>query len=65
MAVAMQRLTPRDRELIERRFVREDDYDTIARDLEMKVNAVYVAVHRAVSRLGELVREHEIPPEGV
>jgi len=64
IAAAMQRLAPRDRELIERRFMREDDYDTIGRDLEMNVNAVYVAVHRAVSRLGDLVREADAPPEG-
>ena len=71
IGAAMARLSPRDRDLVERKFVQDQDYVTIARELGMQTNAVYVAIHRALARLHSAVHEADhtdphaaVPPGG-
>jgi len=54
---AVARLDARDRELIALRYGADLKAKDIARLLEMKPNAVEVALHRAVARLRELMGE--------
>ena len=54
---AVAELEDRDRELIERRYLNEEECAEIARDLGMKLNAFYVALHRALGRLGSVLEE--------
>jgi RNA polymerase sigma factor (sigma-70 family) len=60
LAVAFARLAERDRELLALRFAGDLTARQIAQILELKTNAVEVALHRALARLrAEL--EHETP----
>jgi len=59
---AVERLSPRDREIVRRRVELEQSHDEIAAALGMTANAVAVAWHRINERLIRLVRELEQPP---
>jgi RNA polymerase sigma-70 factor (ECF subfamily) len=56
---AVARLPERDRELIALRYGADLSARQIAEQLEMKTNAVEVALHRALKRLGAVLDEPE------
>lgn len=66
LATALARLDDRDRELIGLRYGADLSARTIAALLDLKTNAVEVALHRAKARLrAELEREGERRPSGL
>lgn len=63
---AMGRLEPKDRELIALRYGADLKAREIAELLDLKTNAVEVALHRAVARLrADVEGEAKNPPSGV
>jgi RNA polymerase sigma-70 factor (ECF subfamily) len=59
LAAAVARLSPRDRELIALRYGSDLRSREIGKLLDMKVNAVEVALHRALDRLRALIEDPE------
>jgi RNA polymerase sigma-70 factor (ECF subfamily) len=55
IALALARLLPRDRELIDRRYLQEQTYEDIAAALGISVNNVGVALARAKRRLKQVL----------
>jgi RNA polymerase sigma factor (sigma-70 family) len=53
--VALPRLTPRDREIIQRRHFQEESYKEIAAGMELSVNQVGVYLGRAEKRLAKFL----------
>jgi RNA polymerase sigma factor (sigma-70 family) len=64
LARAVERLDERDRELIALRYGADLTAKQIAAQLEMKTNAVEVALHRALGRLRRELAESE-PPDSM
>jgi RNA polymerase sigma factor (sigma-70 family) len=64
LARAIERLDQRDRELVALRYGADLTAKQIAAELEMKTNAVEVALHRALGRLRRELAEPE-PPDSM
>lgn len=58
LKAALDKLSDRDRDLIHRRYYREETYREIADALGMTVNHVGVALFRAESRLKLILKKH-------
>ena len=54
---AREALPERDRRLIQLRFVEDKDYDAITAELELSPGAARKAVHTAIARLRERLRQ--------
>lgn len=54
---ALQNLSPRDRELIERKHSEEQSYKEIAKAMHLTVNNIGVALSRAEKRLRQILRK--------
>jgi RNA polymerase sigma-70 factor (ECF subfamily) len=59
---AVARLEPRDRDLIALRYGADLTARQIAEELDLRTNAVEVALHRALGRLRETIGEPGDPP---
>jgi RNA polymerase sigma factor (sigma-70 family) len=57
LVAAMDKLGPRDRDVLERRWIREEPVSEIAEALGVKDNAVHQALHRALRNLRAQLRE--------
>ena len=57
LVAAMDKLGPRDREVLDRRWIREESVSQIAAALSVNDNAVHQALHRALRNLRAQLRE--------
>jgi RNA polymerase sigma-70 factor, ECF subfamily len=62
--LAVAKLTPRQAEVFWLRFVEEMSYEDIAAQLELRVSAVGVLIHKVRKRLRELTQENVCPRGG-
>lgn len=63
LAQCLEQVTGRSRQLLELRYAGDMDLPQIARQLQMKPNAVYVALHRARHLLRECIRRRLNRPD--
>jgi RNA polymerase sigma-70 factor (ECF subfamily) len=62
LLAAMDRLGPKDRDVLTRRWIREESVGEIAAELGLKENAVHQALHRALRNLRAQLREDAPAP---